>query len=108
MRARRWTGLYLAWMVICAIAFVALRRADDPSRKRDALLSNDAGRMALTHLRQHDRQTFREYEFVHVARSGDRWIVLCDRVPHSALSDAIVVKLRAADGALIRFRRPIH
>ena len=106
--ARRWTGLYLAWIVICAIAFFALRHADVPSRKRDSILSNQAGRMALDHLRRHDRQKFGDYEFVHVARSGDRWIVLCDRVPHTALAEAIVVELRSADGALLRIRRPIQ
>jgi hypothetical protein len=33
-------------------------------------------------------------------------VVLLDRVPHTALRDAVVVELRASDGALIKMRRP--
>jgi hypothetical protein len=45
---------------------------------------------------------------VHVAASDDRWIVLCDRRPRTALREAIVVELRAADGALLLIRKPVR
>ena len=35
-----------------------------------------------------------------------RWVVLLDRVPHSALHDARVVELRASDGKLLIIRAP--
>jgi hypothetical protein len=54
-----------------------------------------------------------EYDAVHVgyakrgeAGSDDRWIVLCDRVPHTELHEALVVELRATDGALLTIRKP--
>ena len=105
--------LYMGWIVLCAILFVALRGAEDPSRRRGRILSLDAGRRALHILRARDAQRFAAYEVVHVAaaRAGEggregRWVVLLDRVPHTGLRDAIVVELRAEDGALVTIRRP--
>ncbi len=54
-----------------------------------------------------------DYDAVHVgyakrgeAGSEDRWIVLCDRVPHTQLREAVVVELRAGDGSLLTIRKP--
>lgn len=105
---RRFFALYAVWILTCAIAFVALRGAEDPSRRHGRILSNDAGDRAVAILR-----TRGSYEAVHVgyakrgeAGSEDRWIVLCDRVPHTELRDAIVVELRADDGSLLTIRKP--
>ena len=108
-------ALYGLWILLCAILFIALRGAEDPSRRRDRILSTDAGAKALSILRNRDPVRFRDHEVVHVAfaRAGEgaperRWIVLADRVPHTALQEAIVVELRAEDGALLRIRKPIN
>lgn len=113
MRARpRFAALYAAWILVCAVLVFALARAEDPSRRSDRILSNDAGRIALSLLRGRDHR-FSDYEVVHVAyakkREGaaeNRWIVLVDSVPHSALRNALVVELDAADGKLLRIRKP--
>ena len=112
--ARRALALYAAWILVCAALFLAFSGASDPSRRRDRMLSNDAGRRALSVLRQSDPARFRDYEVVHVAyarrgEGGDlaRWVVLCDRVPHTALRQAVVVEIEAASGALIVMRRPL-
>jgi len=106
----RFSALYFVWILICAIAFVALRGAEDPSRRHGRILSNDAGARAVDILRA---RGMRDYEAVHVAYakrgeagSEDRWIVLCDRMPHTRLREAKVVELRAGDGALIAIRKP--
>jgi len=99
MRRRYWL-LYPAWIVLCAILFLALRRADDPSRRPGRILSNDAAVRALAILHRPG------YEAVHVAGEGNRWIVLCDRVPHTALQEAVVVEVDAVDGHLLMVRRP--
>lgn len=107
-------ALYAGWILLCAIAFFALRNAEDPSRPGGRILQNDAGTAAVRILRQRDPQRFRTSEAVHVAwaRRGEggkenRWVVLCDAVPHTALRDAVVVELRATDGSLIRIRKPV-
>jgi hypothetical protein len=104
--------LYLGWVAFCAILFLALRGAEDPSRRQDRILSADAGRIAVGILRDRDPQRFRDYHVVHVgwARAGEgaperRWVVLADRVPHTSLREAIVVEL-GANGELLRIRRP--
>jgi len=96
--------LYPAWIAVCAVLFLALRGADDPSRPRGRILSNDAAAIAVrVMLRQ-----YRGYEAVHVALSDDhkRWVVLCDAVPHTALQRAVVVELDARDGRLLTIRKP--
>jgi len=100
--SRRYWLLYPAWIAVCAVLFIALRGADDPSRPRGRVLSNDAAVIAVKVLNQ------RGYEAVHVALSDDhkRWIVLCDAVPHTALQRAIVVELDAANGKLLTLRAP--
>ena len=106
---RRFLWLYPAWIAVCAIAFVALRGADDPSRRHGRILSNDAANIALHVLAQ--RPQFQGYEVVHVTdpgRDSARWLVLCDRVPHTALHDAIVVELDAKDGHLLGIRKPVN
>jgi hypothetical protein len=99
MRRRYWL-LYPAWIVLCAILFLALRHADDPSRRPGRIQSNDAAVRALAILHRPG------YEAVHVAGEGNRWIVLCDRVPHTGLREAVVVELDAVDGHLLTIRKP--
>jgi hypothetical protein len=97
----RYAAIYLTWIALCAILFLALRGAEDPSRRRGRILSNDAGAIAVHLL---ESRGVKGYDAVHAAADGDRWIVLCDRRPRTALRDAIVVELRAADGALLALR----
>jgi hypothetical protein len=105
--SRRYWLLYPAWILICGVLFFALRGAEDPSRRHGRILSNDAADIAVRIVRQ--RPQFRGYEAVHVAGSDDhnRWIVLCDAVPHTALRGAIVVELDARDGKLLTIRKPL-
>ena len=112
---RRFWLLYPLWIVICAGLFFALRDREDPSRRRDRILSNDAAIRAVAVLRKLDRARFASYEPVHVAYAGRgeaggpaRWVVLCDRVPHTALREAVVVELDARDGALLTIRKPVR
>lgn len=112
MFRRSWL-VYVLWIAFCAVLFFALSGLEDPSRPKGRLLSLDAGRRAMIILRERDRVRYREYEVVHVARARagegageDRWIVLCDRVPHSGLRDAVVVELDRETGALLRIRKP--
>jgi hypothetical protein len=97
---RRWLFVYIAWIALCALLFVILRGAEDPSRRADRIQSADAGRLALRHL----GPQYRGYEAVHVAWEKGRWVVLCDAVPHTGLGRAVVVEVRASDGALLRAR----
>jgi len=114
MAGLRFTGIYAAWIVLCAILFFALRGAEDPSRRRGRIQSIDAGTVALSILRDRDAREYDRYEVVHVAyaRAGEgaaetRWVVLLDRVPHTSLREAVVVELRAEDGSLLRIRKPV-
>jgi len=104
--------VYIVWIVVSAVLFVALRDLEDPSRPKGRILSIEAGVRALTILRSHDTR-YREYEVVHVARARrgeggdrDRWIVLLDRVPHTRLREAVVVELALEDGSLLAIRKP--
>ena len=108
---KRFPLIYASWIVLCAVLFVGLRGAEDPSRRGDRILNNDAAARAEAIL-THDAR-YRGYEVVHVAYANRgeggaeaRWIVLLDRVPHSALHDARVVELRASDGKLLTIRAP--
>ncbi|MEA2572450.1 MAG: hypothetical protein QOI24_4451 [Acidobacteriota bacterium] len=98
----RYAAIYLAWIALCAILFLALRGSEDPSRRRGRILSNDAGAIAESILKS---RGVTGYDAVHVAADSDRWIVLCDRRPRTALRDAIVVELRATDGTLLALRK---
>ena len=107
---RRFTFVYVAWIALCAALFAALSHAEDPSRHRDRILSNDAGTRAVAIAAQ---RGYRGYEAVHVAYAGRgeggreaRWVVLLDRVPHSGMKEAVVIELRASDGALLMIRAP--
>jgi hypothetical protein len=109
---RRFAFVYVGWIALCASMFAALSGAEDPSRRRDRILPTEAGARAASIAAQRDAR-YRGYEAVHVAyaRAGEggreaRWVVLLDRVPHSALDAAIVVELRPNDGALLTMRRP--
>jgi hypothetical protein len=101
MRRRYWL-LYPAWILVCALLFFAMRNREDPSRRPGRILSNDAAVRALTILHRPG------YEAVHIASENNRWIVLCDHVPHSGLSDAVVVELDSTDGHLVTIRQPIR
>src|SRR5262249_43815753 len=100
--------LYPAWIVLCAALAFALRNSEDPSRRQGRILSNDAAVLAVNLLHQVDRAKYRHYEAVHVAWEGSGWIVLCARVPHTALRDAVVVELDGRDGRLVRMRKPVN
>jgi hypothetical protein len=109
-RPRRWWPLYLGWIALCALLFVALRGLEDPSRPAGRILSIDAGLRARAIVRD---RGLRDYDVVHVARARkgegageDRWVVLLDRVPHTSLRDAVVVELGLEDGRLLRVRKP--
>jgi hypothetical protein len=98
--------LYPAWILICAALFFAMRNREDPSRRPGRVLSNDAAVRAVFYLHRLDPARFRSYEAVHVAVEGNRWIVLCDRVPHTGLREAVVVELDATFGQLLTIRKP--
>jgi hypothetical protein len=112
---KRFAAFYVGWIAICAVLFLALRGAEDPSRRSGRIQSREAGVLALAIMRDRDPARFDAYEVVHVAfaRAGEgaaerRWVVLLDRVPHSGLRDAVVVELRAEDGGLLRVRKPVN
>src|SRR3989442_14231711 len=101
---RRYWLLYPLWIAICAALFFAVRGAEDPSRRHGRISSDEAAVRAVDLLRRADRARYREYQAVHVAHAGRgeggsraRWGVLDDRVPHSALGDAVVVRPDARD-----------
>jgi hypothetical protein len=97
----RW--LYPGWIALCALLFLALAGLEDPSRPKGQILSIQAGERALSVARD---RGLKDYEVVHVARSGERWIVLLDKVPHTRLKEAVVVELKVEDGTLLRVRKP--
>lgn len=106
----RWLSLYLGWIALCAILFLALAGLEDPSRPKGRILSIDAGNRALAIAAE---RGLRDYSVVHVARARkgegadeDRWVVLLDRVPHTRLAAAVVIELRVDDGRLLRIRKP--
>lgn len=108
---KRFSLIYASWVVLCGALFVGLRGAEDPSRRGDRILNNDAAARAEAILTTDAR--YRGYEVVHVAYANRgeggaeaRWVVLLDRVPHSALHEARVVELRAKDGKLLVIRAP--
>lgn len=112
MSRRSW-WLYPLWIALCAVLFLALRGAEDPSRKHDRLLNTEAGVRAVAILRQRDPARYRDYEPVHVAWApkgeggeANRWVVLCDHARHTGLTDAIVVEVDGKDGRLLSIRRP--
>ena len=107
---RRFRLLYPAWLLLCALLFVALRHADDPSRPEGRVLSIDAGQRALVYAAE---RGYRGYEVVHVARARrgeggeiDRWVVLLDQVPHTSLHAAVVVEIDELRGKLLAIRAP--
>lgn len=111
-RPKSWWPLYLGWIALCAILFVALSGLDDPSRPEGRILSIDAANRALAVAAQHG---LRDRSVVHVARarkgeggSEDRWVVLLDRVPHTRLAEAVVIEIGLADGRLLRIRKPVR
>lgn len=108
---RSWL-LYPAWILLCAALFAGLQGREDPSRRGDRILSNDAAARAQALLQT---TRWRGYQAVHVAYvpageggGGARWVVLCDRVPHTALAEAVVVELDARSGGLLTIRKPVN
>lgn len=111
MRRRFWL-IYPSWIALCAVLFFGLRGAEDPSRRHDRISSNEAAVLALRSL---PTTKYAGYEVVHVAyaprgEGGNRarWVVLCDRVPHTSLQQAVVVEFDARDGKLLTIRKPIR
>ena len=109
-RPRRFWPLYILWIALCAVLFLALDGLEDPSRPEGRILSIEAGSRALAVAKERGLEG---YEVVHVARArageggaADRWVVLLDSVPHTSLSRAVVVELGIADGKVIDVRRP--
>ncbi len=112
MPKRRYAAIYAVWIVLCAAAFLALSRAEDPSRRSGRILNDEAGVIAQRLVRDRGPE-FRDFEVVHIAWASKgevgpeaRWVVLLDSKRHSGLSRAVVLELRAEDGALLRVRRP--
>jgi hypothetical protein len=108
LRLRSGWLFYPAWILLCAALAFVLRNSEDPSRRRGRILSNDAGARAVAVLRQTDAARYRDYEPVHVAWERNRWIVLCDRVPHTGLDEGVVVELEGRDGILLQIRKPVR
>lgn len=109
-RPKHWWPLYLGWIALCSILFLAFSGLEDPSRPTGRILSIDAGNRALVIAAQNG---LRDYSVVHVARARkgeggdeDRWVVLLDRDPHTRLAEAVVIELRVDDGGLLRIRKP--
>lgn len=95
--------------------FLIARDWEDPSRRTDRIANEAAAREAELLLDRIDGGRYADYEVVNVsfARRGEvgpepRWLVLCDRPERTRLRDAIVVELRASDGAFLRMRRVPH
>lgn len=110
---RRWIAIYIVWIVLCAALAALLSGVEDPSRRRGRILSNEAGVRALAALHTIDPARYRDYEVVHVAwavrgegGNENRWVVLCDKVPHTSLREAVAVEVRGEDGRLLRLRAP--
>jgi hypothetical protein len=104
---------YPMWLAVCAFLFVAFRDAPDPARRTDRVDNDDAEVMALAILKKSDPLRYADYEVVHTAgaKRGEaepgaepRWLVLCDRRERTGLSEAVVVHLRARDGAFLEIR----
>jgi hypothetical protein len=107
---RLFPWIYLAWIALCVVLFLALRGMEDPSRPKGAILSIEAGERALAIGKA---RGLKDYEVVHVARARkgegaaeERWVVLLDKVPHTSLREAVVIEVRVEDGTLVRLRRP--
>jgi hypothetical protein len=108
---RRFAFVYVVWIALCGALFAAFSGAEDPSRRSDRILNDEAAARAQAALVR--VAGLRGYEVVHVAYANRgegghdaRWIVLLDRNPHTALHDARVVELRASDGKLLAIRAP--
>jgi len=113
--ARRFGFLYLAWIALCALLFAALHGRPDPSRRSGRIQSDEAGIRAVALLRDRDPKRFSRYEAVHIAwaprgegGTANRWVVLCDQLPHTALREAFVVELDGESGRPLVIRRPLR
>ena len=111
---RRFWVVYPLWIVFCALAFLALRDFEDPSRPGHRIHNEEASRRALAALYQADAQRYAGYTIVNAAfarnretGSGDRWIILADHPSRTALREAIVVELDARTGNVLAIRPPI-
>lgn len=108
--SRRFRLLYVCWLLLCAILFIALRGAEDPSRRRDRIDDDIAGQIATRVLRSTSSR-YAGYEVVNTALARTRevgrpmrWIVLLDRRPRTALREAVVVELDGTTGRLLQIR----
>ena len=112
---RRFWVFYPLWILLCALLFVALRDAEDPSRPGERIHNDEASRRAIAELRRADPQRFADFTVVNVAYARPQetgkpahWIVLADRRDRTALRDAVVVELDAVTGKLITIRKVIQ
>jgi hypothetical protein len=103
---------YPVWIGFCAILFLMLRGAPDPSRPLDAFWTETAIEVSLEALRSEPSGRFDDYEIIHVARArrgeltmeGPRLLVLADRRMRSGLREAVVLELEGTDGSLLSYR----
>ena len=104
--------VYPLWLGVCAALFLITRDWPDPSRRTDRISNDQASARATDILRSLDNGRYSKYEVVNIsfARRGEvgeepRWLVLCDEDQRTMLASAIVIELRAVDGAFLRARR---
>jgi hypothetical protein len=103
---------YPVWIGFCAILFLLLRGAPDPSRPADAFWTEKAAEISLEALRRDPSGRFDEYEILHVARvrrgeltmEGPRLLVLADHRRRSGLREAVLLELEGTDGRLLSYR----
>ena len=105
--------VYPLWIIFCALAFLALRDWEDPSRPGNRIHNDEASRRALAALHRADADRFAGYTIVNVAfarkretGTSDRWIILADRPARTALREAVVVELDARTGQVLAIRKP--
>ena len=111
-RRRFYPALYPAWIVVCALLFLVLRDAPDPSRPSGRMTPAQARVTALEYLAKYDAARFGTYHVIDAAvyrdvqRDERVWVVICDSTPRSALKRAVIVDLEADTGEVVRTRRP--
>ncbi len=107
-RGRSWL-LYPVWILVCGIAFSALKGAPDPASPTGRIAEREAIARAEVEIRRH--KTLNRYQAVHASWSSagelgeeTRWVILFKPAEATGLQDAVVVELGGEDGCLIRMR----
>jgi len=113
LRQRYWI-LYPAWILATSVIVFALAKTDNGPRRGEGIRNTAAAVLALQTIERLDSR-YAGYEVVHIARaqsrldgSPTRWVVLCDRPRRTGLRETVVVEIRAADGRVLRVRRPVR